>query len=93
MKNNLCFIDNVYGSKKNFERELIYKAYKYKNAGKLYLNINKLYDISLSSTVSNDEYTLLTCNLDICDIINFIEDLDYSKLAKSYNEAIKLIKS
>lgn len=94
MKNNLCksFIDDVYGSKKNFERELIHNAYKNKNTGKLYLKINKLLKVNLSSTVLEDEYTLLTCNLDISDIINFIEDIDYTKLDYSYNEALKLIK-
>lgn len=90
MKNN-CFIDNVYGSKKNFERELIKNAYKYKNTGKLYLNINKQHDITISANIDKDEYTLLICNLDICDIFNFIDDIDYTKLNASYNEALNLI--
>ncbi len=87
-------LNNAYGSKHNFERELIYKAYQLGNHGKLYFRINNLLNFNLSvKPDEQDEYTLLTCNLDICDIFNFIEDIDYSKLSKAYTEIRNLIQS
>ncbi|MBE6137539.1 MAG: hypothetical protein E7176_04000 [Erysipelotrichaceae bacterium] len=87
-------INNAYGSKKNFERELIYKAYQNKNTGKLYFKINNYLNFNISKNLDEEnEYSLLTCNLDICDIYNFIEDLDYSKLSNAYHHIRKLIES
>lgn len=89
--NFLKSINNQYGSKKNFEREMIKHAYKFGNKGRLYLNIDN--NLLFSFEGISSENTILACNLDNCDIINFIEDLDYIKLSNSYNEIIKLIKS
>ena len=36
---------------------------------------------------------LLECNLDVCDIANFIEDIDYTKLSKAYLQVRSLIQS
>lgn len=87
-------LNNAYGSKKNFERELIYKAYQNGNSGKLYFNMNNYLNFNLSKSVDKTtEYTLLTCNLDNCDIFNFIEDIDYAKLSNAYYEIRRLIES
>ena len=84
-------LNNAYGSLNNFEKELIYKAYQIGNKGKLYFKINNFLNFDLSHTKSDDEYTLLTCNLDICDIYNFIEDIDYSKLSNAYLKIRNLV--
>ena len=87
-------INNAFGSKKNFECELIQKAYSIGNRGKLYFKINQFLNFVLSIDPKQDnEFTLLTCNLDICDIFNFIEDIDYAKLSNAYTQARKLIES
>ncbi len=87
-------LNNAYGSKRNFERELIYSSYKLQNKGKLYLKLNNLLNFNLSPSYnSNTEYILLTCNLECCDIFNFIEDIDYAKLSNAYLEIKKLIES
>lgn len=87
-------LNNAYGSKKNFERELIHKAYQNGNRGKLYFRINNFLNFNLSPLPNEEnEYTLLTCNLDICDIFNFIEDIDYTKLSYAYTQIKKLIES
>lgn len=94
MNNFIESINNAYGSKKEFERELIYKAYSIGNKGKIHFKIDKLFNFIVSDEPRNEnEYTLLTCNLNVCDIFNFIDDLDYSKLSNAYNEALLLIKS
>ena len=33
-------LKNAYGSKHNFERELIYKAYQYGNKGKMFFSLS-----------------------------------------------------
>lgn len=90
-------IANAYGSKRNFEKELIYKAYQYGNKGKIYFAINKFLNFIMFPSSSKDEnqssYVLLECNLDACDIANFIEDIDYSKLSNAYTHIRKLIES
>lgn len=87
-------LNNAFGSKKNFEQELIYKAYQIGNHGKLYFKVNKYLNFNVSKNINiENEYSLLTCNLDTCDIYNFIEDIDYSKLSNAYYEISKLIKS
>ncbi len=87
-------LNNAYGSRYNFEKELIYKAYQLGNRGKLYFRINNFLNFNLSQKPDGqNEYTLLTCNLDICDIFNFIEDIDYTKLSNAYIEIKKLIQS
>lgn len=87
-------LNNAFGSKNNFERELIYKSYKLKNKGKLYLKVNNYLNFNLSSNYnSKNEHILLTCNLDKCDILNFIEDIDYTKISKAYLEIKSLIES
>ena len=87
-------LNNAYGSKYNFEKELIYKAYQNGNKGKLYFNMNNFLNFTLSPKPNDkNEYTLLTCNLDICDIFNFIEDIDYTKLSYAYTQIRKLIQS
>ena len=87
-------LKNAYGSKHNFERELIYKAYQLGNRGKLYFKINNFLNFNMSPIPDEqNQYTLLTCNLDICDIFNFIEDIDYTKLSNAYTEIKKLIES
>lgn len=87
-------LNNAFGSRKNFERELIYSSYKLLNRGKLYLKVNNLLNFKLSDSYDSDkEYILLTCNLDSCDIFNFIEDIDYIKLSNAYLEIKSLIES
>ncbi|MDE5867624.1 MAG: hypothetical protein K2O05_02480 [Anaeroplasmataceae bacterium] len=90
-------LKNAYGSKRNFEKELVYKAYQYGNKGRLYFGVTKLlnftmYPASLKEE-NNNSIPLLECNLDICDIANFIEDIDYSKLSNAYLHVRSLIKS
>ena len=55
--------------------------------------MNRYCNFSLKNLNTNTDYTLLTCNLDYCDIYNFIEDIDYSKLSRAYHEIKKLIQS
>ncbi len=87
-------LNNAYGSRYNFEKELIYRAYQNGNKGKLYFRINNFLNFNLSpSPIQENEYTLLTCNLDICDIFNFIEDIDYTKLSYAYGKIKELIES
>ena len=42
---------------------------------------------------NNTYIPLLECNLDACDIANFIEDIDYSKLSHAYLQIRSLIQS
>lgn len=88
---------NAYGSRHNFEKELVYKAYQYGNKGRLYFGINKLLNFTMYPACLKEEnrasYTLLECNLDACDIANFIEDIDYTKLSKAYLQVRSLIQS
>ena len=88
---------NAYGSQRNFEKELVYKAYQYGNKGRLYFGINKLLNFTMypaSLREENNTYIpLLECNLDACDIANFIEDIDYSKLSHAYLQIRSLIQS
>ena len=90
-------LNNAYGSKYNFERELIYRAYQYGNKGRMYFGINKLLNFTMYPATSKDEfsssYPLLECNLDICDITNFVEDIDYGKLSNAYLQIRDLIES
>jgi len=87
-------IKNAYGSKKNFEFELISKAYQNGNKGYLYFKLNEYFNFIVNNEYQNDnEYILLTCNLDCCDIINFIENIDYTKLSNAYFHARRLIES
>ena len=87
-------LNNAYGSKKNFEHELIHKAFENGNKGKIYFAMNRYCNFFLKKNLNtNTDYTLLTCNLDYCDIYNFIEDIDYSKLSKAYHEIKRLIQS
>lgn len=88
---------NAYGSKHNFEKELIYKAYQYGNKGRMCFGINHLLNFMMvPKNLKNDEtglYPLLECNLDVCDIANFIEDIDYAKLSNAYLQIRHLIES
>lgn len=90
-------LKNAYGSQKNFEKQLIYKAYQFGNKGILYFGINKLLNFDMYPECLKDDqsftYPLLACNLDICDITNFIEDIDYTKLSDGYLYVRKLIES
>ncbi len=90
-------LKNAYGSKHEFERELVYKAYQYGNKGRMYFGINKLLNFIMYPATSKDEYSssypLLECNLDTCDITNFIEDIDYTKLSNAYIQIRNLIES
>ena len=88
---------NAYGSKRNFEKELVYKAYQYGNKGRLYFGINKLLNFTMYPACLKEEnstsFPLLECNLDICDIANFIEDIDYTKLSSAYLQVRSLIQA
>ena len=87
-------LNNAYGSKKNFEYELIHKALELRNKGFLYFKLNEHLNFILNNKANiENEYILLTCNLDSCDIFNFIEDIDYNKLAHAYLMVRKLIES
>ncbi|MDE5856014.1 MAG: hypothetical protein K2H06_03105 [Anaeroplasmataceae bacterium] len=90
-------LNNAYGSKRNFEKELVYKAYQYGNKGRLYFGINKLLNFTVYPACLKEEnrssIPLLECNLDACDIANFIEDIDYTKLSKAYLQVRSLIQS
>ncbi|MDE5714586.1 MAG: hypothetical protein K2I42_00465 [Anaeroplasmataceae bacterium] len=86
-------LNNAYGSKRNFEKELVYKAYQYGNKGRLFFGINKLLNFTMSPEVTKSDIPLLECNLDICDIANFIEDIDYSKLSNAYIQIRNLFES
>ncbi len=90
-------LKNAYGSKINFEKELVYKAYQYGNKGRLYFGINRLLNFIMYpedlKNENNNSFPLLECNLDICDIANFIEDIDYTKLSNAYLKVRKLIQS
>lgn len=87
-------LNTAYGSKKNFENELIHKALELRNRGILYFKINEHFNfiVNNKSNVAS-EYILLSCNLENCDIFNFIEDIDYNKLSNAYRETKKLIES
>jgi len=88
---------NAYGSRHNFEKELVYRAYQYGNKGRLYFGINKLLNFTMYPACLKEEnhasIPLLECNLDVCDIANFIEDIDYTKLSKAYLQVRSLIQS
>lgn len=90
-------LKNAYGSKRNFEKELVYKAYQYGNKGRLYFGITKLLNFTMYPASLKEEnpnsIPLLECNLDICDIANFIEDIDYTKLSNAYLQVRQLIES
>ena len=96
-ENFMQSLKNAYGSKINFEKELIYKAYQYGNKGKMIFAMNQynnfiMYPSSHKYEYKNS-YPLLECNLDACDIFNFIEDIDYTKLSYAYEKIINLYKS
>ncbi len=90
-------LKNAYGSQRNFEKELVYKAYQYGNKGRLYFGITKLLNFTMypanSKADANSSIPLLECNLDVCDIANFVEDIDYSKLSNAYLQVRSRIKS
>ena len=86
-------LNNAYGSKKNFEKELIYKAYQYGNKGRLFFGINKLLNFTMAPEVTSADIPLLECNLDAFDITNFIEDIDYTKLSNAYLQVRNLFES
>lgn len=90
-------LKNAYGSKHNFERELVYRAYQFGNKGKMYFSLSPFLNFIMYPEEIKDDYssayTLLECNLDACDIYNFIEDIDYSKLSNAYHYVRKLIES
>lgn len=90
-------LNNAYGSQRNFEKELVYKAYQCGNKGRLYFAINKLLNFTMYPACLKEENAqaipLLECNLDVCDIANFIEDIDYTKLSKAYLQVRSLIES
>lgn len=90
-------LKNAYGSKHNFERELIYKAYQYGNKGKIYFALNHFLNFIMYPATQKEDYKssypLLECNLDSCDIFNFIEDIDYPKLSHAYLKIRQLIES
>ena len=90
-------LKNAYGSKHNFERELIYKAYQYGNKGKMFFSLSPYLNFTMYPEEIKDEYNnfypLLECNLDACDIYNFIEDIDYTKLSNAYLNVRRLIES
>lgn len=85
-------LKNAYGSKNNFEHELVYKAYQYGNKGKMIFALNTLHNFIMYPSSSKDEYIdsfpLLELNLDAYDIYNFIEDIDYSKLSHAYERIL-----
>ena len=87
-------IYDAYGSKKNFEYELIKEAYSIGNKGKIYVKINNYCNLTISTKPKTEnEHILLICNLDYSDIFNFIEDIDYSKLSNAYFNTLILIQS
>lgn len=90
-------LKNAYGSKHNFERELVYRAYQYGNKGKMYFSLSPYLNFIVYPEEIKDDfsasYPLLECNLDACDIYNFIEDIDYTKLSNAYLNVRRLIES
>lgn len=88
-------LKNAYGSQRNFEKELVYKAYQYGNKGRLYFGITRLLNFTMypAGSENTTSIPLLECNLDVCDIANFVEDIDYSKLSHAYLQVRSLIKS
>lgn len=90
-------LKNAYGSQRNFEKELVYKAYQYGNKGRLYFGITKMLNFTMYPASLKEEncnsIPLLECNLDLCDITNFIEDIDYTKLSNAYLHVRHLIES
>ncbi|MDE7161375.1 MAG: hypothetical protein K2N65_01305 [Anaeroplasmataceae bacterium] len=90
-------LKNAYGSKRNFEKELVYKAYQFGNKGRLYFGITKLLNFTMYPASLKEEnqnsIPLLECNLDACDIANFIEDIDYTKLSTAYLQVRSIIQS
>lgn len=90
-------LKNAYGSKHNFEKELVYKAYQCGNKGRLYFGITKLLNFTMYPACLKEEnrnsIPLLECNLDACDIANFVEDIDYTKLSSAYLQVRSLIQS
>lgn len=95
MENNLLHnaLYNAFGSKKNFEREIINLAFKCKYKGSLYLKLSNLLNLSLDNKLGSNEYSLMKINLEEHDIYNFIEELDYRLLEESYKKARVLAKS
>lgn len=84
---------NAYGSKKNFEKEMINLAFKIHYHGSIYLKLNNYLNLSLDTIIDNSEYEILKIDLEQNDIYNFIEELDYEVLDSSYNLAKALVKS
>ena len=90
-------LKNAYGSKNNFERELIYKAYQFGNKGKMFFSLSPILNFTMYPEEAKENYNtfypLLVCNLDACDIYNFIEDIDYTKLSNAYLKVRQLVES
>ena len=90
-------LKNAYGSKNNFEKEFVYKAYQYGNKGRFYFALNQFLNFIMYPSSMKDEYAssypLLECNLDTCDIFNFIEDIDYTRLSNAYLKVRSMIES
>lgn len=93
-KNNFKLaLYNAFGNNKYFEREILNIAFKNHYKGNIFLKLNKLLNLSLSNDIKENEYILLKINLDNLDIYNFISEIDYSILEKSYIRARILAKS
>lgn len=81
---------NAFGSTHEFERALIYEGFQKGNKGYLYLVLDIYKNFKILSTTSKNEfnsnvYPLLECDLNQFDILNFIEEIDYIKIANSYD--------
>lgn len=89
---NEC-ITNAFGSKNDFEKFLIYEAFRHGNKGHLYLSVDRFNNLAIKSDVNPlIDFVVLDCNLDEKDIVNFIQELDYLMLEASYKKSLSFLK-
>ncbi len=90
-------LKNAYGSKRNFERELLYKAYQYGNKGRMYFGLTHFLNFIVYPSSLKDQfsgcYPLLELNLDSEDLSRTIAGIDYDKLSYAYLKIRRIIES
>ena len=53
-------LKNAYGSKHNFERELIYKAYQFGNKGKMFFSLSPYLNFTMYPEETKEKYNTAT---------------------------------
>ncbi len=93
IQNFFYSLNNAFGSRSNFERNLITESYRLGNKGSIYLCVDKFNNFKIIQIQNNEKiedklFPLLKINLNNVDILNFIGDLDYYELSKSYSNLL-----